>query len=179
MENENTVPQDETKNEEESFEEETQEESEEEEQEEESKEDVVTLSREEYNELAKAKRLAKKNFKKEEKADKPQDPDLESRLSNIESVEKKRDFGYRHNLSPEEVDFIYKVDPNLNPDTLKQDFVKYALQGYSKRKKVSENTPNKKSTSFRTVNSDGKPLSKEAKNQAYQERIDEIIKSKK
>lgn len=118
-----------------------------------------------------------KDNKGEAKADEPK-PDLEDRLSRVETVERKRDFGYRYKLSPEQVDFVFKVDPEPTEKTLSDVFVKSALKGFEKSRKIADNTPKTRTSSFSVIK-DGKPLSKAERDAAYQEKVVEILKNKK
>ena len=79
-------------------------------------------------------RFAQKRHENKSKNYQPKDPTkkdnpLDSRLSAIEESNAKRDYGYNHNLSPKEVDLVWKFS-NGRPTakTLEHPFVKGGLE---------------------------------------------------
>lgn len=70
--------------------------------------------------------------------------DVVARISKLETVEQKRQFGYAHGLSPEETDkaFAYAKGLEINPeDALKDEFFKNALDSHRSQERQSGNTP--------------------------------------
>lgn len=78
------------------------------------------------------------------------------RISNLELIEKKRQFGYEYGLSPAETDAIFKVNPNPTKDDLENPFIKGGIDALRRKNRVEENTPH---PSISTVKIDGKTLS--------------------
>lgn len=71
--------------------------------------------------------------------------DIETRLSDLEIEREKRQFGFRHGLSPEETDYAFGFAKgnNLKPeDTLKHEFFKTGLDSYRAAKRTQEAIPN-------------------------------------
>lgn len=93
--------------------------------------------------------------KLETKAQNPDD-ELVSRLSNLEMAERKRQFGYEHNLSPAETDRVFQVNNNPSADTLKDPFIKAGLQAIRSQERVDNNTP---SSSAKSASLDRRKLS--------------------
>lgn len=79
--------------------------------------------------------------------------DAGTRLSRLEQAEAKRMFGYENNLSPEETDAVFRLNPNPTKETLADPFVKGGLEAIRARKRVENATP---SPSNRSSAVDGK-----------------------
>lgn len=82
-------------------------------------------------------------------------PDLTQRLSNLELLEKKRQFGYEHSLSPDETDAIFKINPNPSKEDLDNPFIKGGLDALRAKKRIADNTP---SSSSRSMTFNGKDI---------------------
>ena len=67
--------------------------------------------------------------------------EVSSRLDRIEVIEQKRQFGYENNLSPEEVDAVFKINPRPTKKTLEDPFIQGGLEKLRARKNTSENIP--------------------------------------
>ncbi len=75
---------------------------------------------------------------------KPADVQLEGRVAKMETLEEKRDFGYRHKLSPEAVDnvFSYAQGRGKKPDEVLSDpFVKSGLSALQSQERTRNNVP--------------------------------------
>lgn len=101
-----------------------------------------------------AERLAKKKSPQLTEKKEPQ-TDLAERLNNLELLEKKRQFGYEHGLSPDEADAIFKINPNPSKEDLDNPFIKGGLEALRAKRRVAENTP---SSSSRSVTFKGKDV---------------------
>jgi hypothetical protein len=72
------------------------------------------------------------------------DEEVVARISKLETVEQKRQFGYANGLSPEETDkaFAYAKGLEIKPeDALKDEFFKNALDSHRSSERQSGNTP--------------------------------------
>lgn len=111
--------------------------------------DVITLSKSEFNKLNRKAFAYEATKKTPQSQTKDIDPEIVSRLSKIELIEAKRQFGFENQLSPEETDFVFKFSQGKpNKEILADPFVKSGLEGYRQSKRVSENTPGSSSRGF-------------------------------
>lgn len=87
--------------------------------------------------------------------EKPTAPDeVTSRIDKLEISERKRQFGYRHNLSPDETDLLWRMSGDKTPDeTLKEQDFQDVLESRRRRARVAEAIP---SGTNRTVSVEGK-----------------------
>lgn len=140
-------------------------------------EDTTDWKAEALKQKAIAQRLSQKLKPSNTLLKKEVAPDLTQRLSNLESLEKKRQFGYEHGLSPEETDAIFKINSNPTKEDLENPFVKGGLDALRAKKRVAENTP---TTSSRSITFNGKDvkevfkddkISKEEKQKAWEKVI--------
>jgi hypothetical protein len=68
--------------------------------------------------------------------------DISRDISELKLAEKKRQFGYKHGLSPEETDKLFKFSGNEDPeDTLKDTFFQTALKESRRQKDIDGATP--------------------------------------
>lgn len=86
------------------------------------------------------------------------DPSVSARLDRVESVERKRQFGYEHSLSPQEVDMVFKFDRKPSAKTLKNPFVQGGLEKLRAKQNADENTPS--GHAAKVFGSEGKPWDK-------------------
>lgn len=153
------------------------EEQEEEEEEESSEEDYKSLYQQEKERREKAEQTIAQQKKRSKKKkleaddDGEGDGDLRQEVESLKQTEKKRDFGYQHNLSPEEVDKVFAIESNPTEDTLNDPFVKEGLKGIRKQKKVSENTPSSSGQSSPLKKKGWNELSRNEKNKRWQEHM--------
>lgn len=137
--------------EEESQEEETSEQEDSEESSEESVDELKQRLEKEKKAREKAEKAIAKNKRKEKKekskkvdykqVDDDSDEDIKEEIQELKLAERKRQFGYRNNLSPEEVDKVFEVSSNPSEETLQDPFVKEGLKGLRREKNKAENTP--------------------------------------
>jgi len=67
--------------------------------------------------------------------------DISSKVSKLEFVQRKREFGYEHNLSPAEVDKIFALNANPTKEFLEDPFVKSGLSGLRAKQRVENAIP--------------------------------------
>lgn len=175
MSQENDYTQDELETTEEEIEETQDTEEEENESEEETTEDNKKPSYEELQEqLAKAQRAIMKNKKKSKQKPKKsstdeEEPELQDRLSKVETNQRKWDFGVKHDLSPSVVDEIYKTLGRLPSDQeLKSPAIKGAIDAVKKSKRRKDNTPNNGAGDSTLINKDFSKLSKAEKQKNFE-----------
>jgi hypothetical protein len=94
-----------------------------------------------------SKKIAQPVEKKQELQTNKEDGDLRKTVEQLALAEKKRQFGYRHDLSPDEVDAVFKINPEPSDETLKDPFVEGGLAKLRSKRKVEENTPSSSSRS--------------------------------
>lgn len=66
---------------------------------------------------------------------------IEQKQRKLDQLEKKRQFGYENDLSPDEVDVVFRLTKRPSAKTLTDPIVKGALEGYREAKRVRSNTP--------------------------------------
>lgn len=85
---------------------------------------------------------------------KPKDEDVTERLGRLEQTEKKRQFGHKHQLSPEETDNLFRFAGSSDPEeALKSPFFQAGLKESRRASRVAEATP---SSTNRSAKVDGK-----------------------
>lgn len=101
----------------------------------------------------------------------PSDADSDARIRNLEIAESKRQFGYRNGLSPEAVDYLFKINPNPSAEDLKDPFIRGGLKEIERRNKVKLATPSSSVSSVvSTGNKSWASMTKEERAQAYNKR---------
>jgi len=93
--------------------------------------------------------------------------DIRQTVKQLQLAEQKRQFGYEHNLSPEETDAVFKLSPNPTKDVLEDPFVKGGLQALRAKKRLAENTPSSSSRSA-TLNIDHSKDTADDKQKAFE-----------
>lgn len=151
---------------EENVEEETPEEEEDDVEESESKEDEPDWEAE----AKKWKAIAERNKKKKSLQNKAQEPDddIKADVQYLKLSEKKRQFGYENNLSPEETDKIFQINPNPTKETLKDPFVKAGIDALRRSKRLEDNVPSSSAKSNPVVTKKFKEMSDAEKNAEWQ-----------
>lgn len=135
----------------------------------ESQEEVITLPKSEFNKLNR-KAFAYDAVKKTPQTKQDIDPEIVTRLSKIEQIEAKRQFGFENQLSPEETDFVFKYG-NGKPtkELLADPFIKSGLEGYRQSKRVEQNTPGSQSRGFVSSNKGFADMTEAERKQAFEE----------
>lgn len=126
-------------------------------------------------EALKWKAIAERNRKKSQKLptkqDKVIDEEIIQKVNNLDMLEKKRQFGYENNLSPEETDFVFKFASNKPDKTiLENPFVKSGLEGFRATKKLEQNIPSPSSGSSIFGGKSFSELSEDDRKKAFEER---------
>lgn len=102
--------------------------------------------------IAYKEKLAKaQQSKSQPKTEEPVAPSVEERLSNVEHLELKRQFGHEHGLSPVETDAVFKHNQNPTKETLDEPFVKGGIEAVRTKDRVDNAIPSS-SPSSRKVN---------------------------
>jgi hypothetical protein len=105
-------------------------------------------------EAAKYKRLLEKATKKPALNTPKASDDLAKDIQELKLAEKKRQFGYQNDLSPEETDKLFRFAGDTDPEeVLKDSFFQAALKESRREKKVADATP---STGNRATKVSGK-----------------------
>lgn len=109
-----------------------------------------------------------KNFNKPEPRKESKD-DIRQTVEQLKLAESKRQFGYANKLSPEETDYMFKINPNPTSELLNDPFIKGGLEAIRKSKRVEENTPRfgSRSQRFEVVNK--KDMTADDKQKAFEE----------
>jgi hypothetical protein len=97
------------------------------------------------------------------------DDDIKQTVQSLALAERKRQFGYENNLSPDETDHIFKINPNPTKEVLEDPFVKGGLQAIRAKKRVESNTPNSTSRSPRFEIPKKEDLTPDDKQKAFEE----------
>lgn len=98
---------------------------------------------------------------------------LEEEVQQVKRSEKKRNFQHKHDLSPKQVDFLFRKSDGDPEDELDNPAMKAALDEIESQQKVEENTPSSSSKGFTTVtdeDEDFSELSDEEKQKRYEQR---------
>jgi hypothetical protein len=130
---------------------------------------VETVPKSQYSQvfarMKKAEEALRANTKKplEEKHD-----DIRSTVAELKLAETKRQFGYENGLSPEETDFVFKINGKPTKDALEDVAIKGALQAIRSQKKVADNIPRASRSSGFQLPTKKTPLSTDEKEEAYE-----------
>lgn len=93
--------------------------------------------------------------------------------------ERKRQFGYENNLSPSEVDIVYRIEKRPSKETLKDPVILGALQGHRDAVNAKENIPGTRGRTYQVGNKDFKDLKPEEKKAKFGDRRRAILEGKK
>lgn len=74
----------------------------------------------------------------------------EGRISNLEVAEKKRTFGHENNLSPKQVDFVFKQTKRPTKKFIERAEIKAALDAIAAQSNVRDNTPGSSGRGFKS-----------------------------
>lgn len=100
---------------------------------------------------------------------------VEKRLSAIEVIESKRQFGHVNDLSPEETDLAFKfANGKPTKKTLSDPFFKAGLEGIRTAKRIAANVPGSSRRSSSLSNKSFAELTKEERKANHQARMDAI-----
>ena len=118
--------------------------------------------------------LAPKTPKAHERLDR-----VEQSLAKTELLERKRQFAYENNLSPEETDHVFKLTKRPTKKFLDQPFVKGGLEAIRSARNVRANTPGSTGRSFQANGKSWSDLKPEEKEANFADRRKAILESKK
>lgn len=104
--------------------------------------------------------------------DETQDFDLHQTVKQLSDAEKKRQFGYRHGLSPEETDAVFRINPNPSKEDLEDPFVKGGLEAIRAKRRVQSATPSSSGGSSRVEVTKLKDMKPDEANQAYKKMME-------
>jgi len=103
---------------------------------------VIARAKKAEEELKKLKQPQQLTAKKEP-------DDIHLTVQELKLAEKKRQFGYEHSLSPDEVDAVFKINQNPTKEDLDNPFVKGGIDALRAKKRVESNTPSPSSKIFK------------------------------
>jgi len=147
------------------------------EEEQQPKEEVVTLPKDKFKSIQRkaiAYDAEKKNklSVKEEIGD-----DVVQAVRKLEMMEEKRQFGYDHQLSPEETDFIFKfANGKPSKETLENPFIKSGIEGFRASKRVEANIPSSSSRSSIFQGKDFKEMTNDERKSAFENASKKFIR---
>lgn len=100
---------------------------------------------------AKKAESEKKNFNNQPKREskKVETDDIRDTVISLKIAEQKRQFGYENGLSPEETDYLFKINPEPTKELLQDPFIKGGLEAVRAKKRAESNTPSLNSRSPR------------------------------
>jgi hypothetical protein len=97
------------------------------------------------------------------------DDDIRKTVEELSLAERKRQFGYQHNLSPEETDAVFRLSPNPSKETLEEPFVKGGLASIRAKRRVDSNIPSSSSRSASFSLPEKEDLTADDKQKAFEE----------
>lgn len=131
---------------------------------------VETVPKSQYSQVfARAKKAeeALKAYQTKKPLEEKHD-DIRSTVAELKLAETKRQFGYENGLSPEETDFVFKINGKPTKDALNDVAIKGALQAIRSQKKVADNTPSASRSSGFQLPTKKAPLTSDDKEEAYE-----------
>ena len=132
--------------------------------------DVVTIPKDKFKSMQR-KAIAYDAGKKDKALLTKEEPDREivKKVNRLEEIENKRQFGFENQLSPEETDFIFKMERNPTKEVLDNPFVKAGLEGYRAKKRIESNTPSSSSSFSPFKGKEFKEMSEDEKRKSFEE----------
>jgi hypothetical protein len=106
--------------------------------------------------------------------------EVKSTVSKLELAEKKRQFGYKHNLSPEETDIVFRYAGDKDPEeSLKEPFLQSGLKAFREEKAVDKATPYPSKKGEKFGGKDWDELDEKDKKQNFPKKMDAIANRRK
>jgi|15BtaG_2_1085339.scaffolds.fasta_scaffold00425_14 hypothetical protein len=125
----------------------------------------------------KAEALNKTRVKSEELPKTNDDKeDLSKTVGELKHAEEKRQFGYENNLTPDEVDYIFKVNNNPTRELLEDPFIRGGLDAIRTQKRIQDNTPSNSSRSPKFQVPNKKDMTPSEKQEAFEKFRDGKLK---
>jgi hypothetical protein len=143
-------------------------------------EDVVTVSKKDFTKMQR-QALAYQANKAKPALTRPKeaDPELKKDVDDLKQERVKREFGYRHNLSPEETDQVFRINPSPNQDTLKDPFVMGGLERIRAQKRIDDNTPSSSGKAFSVGGKTWEEMDQTERNANYPEYLQSLSKARR
>jgi len=133
--------------------------------------DVAKLIETNKRLYARAKLAESKLKEKDEKLPEKADDSLKETVAQLALSEKKRQFGFQNNLSPEEVDFVFQMSGgNPSKETLDNPFVKAGIESYRSEKRASNNIPSPSRGGLTFQGKEFKDLTDDERRKAFEEK---------
>jgi len=133
--------------------------------------DFVKLSKKDFNRLNR-KAIAYDATKKQIINKSEPDDEVVRRLSTLETIESKRQFGFENNLSPEETDIVFQFSQGKpTKETLEHPFIKAGIEQLRAAKRVESNTPSSASHSPVFGNKPFSELSQDERRKAFEQKM--------
>ena len=109
-------------------------------------EETITIPKAKFNSMRRRAiaygRIKKGSAKPITQPKQEHDDELVRKVDRLSLSEEKRQFGFDHNLSPKETDFVYRYSGGKpTKETLEDPFVKSGLEGFRASQRVESNTP--------------------------------------
>ncbi len=107
------------------------------------------------------------------------EPSITDAVKQLQLSERKRTFAYENNLSPEETDAVFRINPKPSKEVLNDPFIKGGIEAIRAKRRVENATPN---SSGRTATFNGKQfheMSKEEKVKNYADVVKAAIEARR
>jgi hypothetical protein len=104
---------------------------------------------------------------------------IEANQKRLDLLEAKRQFGHENNLSPKEVDYVFRITKRPTAKVLNDPFIKSGLAGLRSADNVRKNTPGSSPASVKFQGKDWKELKPEERQASFADRRKAILESKK
>ena len=140
------------------------------------------LGKRSKNRSAAARRASGKRNLSDKQRQGKSDPSVDSLREDVQSMkqaEAKRQFGYEHNLSPKEVDLVFRFDRKPSAKTLKDPAVKGALEGIRAAQRAKDGIPRSNGRTFQVGGKDYSELKPEEKSKHFTDRRRAILEGKR
>jgi len=106
---------------------------------------------------------------------------VEKTLQETQLLERKRNFGYEHGLSPKQVNHVFRLTKRPTAKFLEKPHVKAAIEAIKSQEKIAKNTPSGSGKKFRSGGGDKKwtDLKPEERQSSLADRRREILERKR
>lgn len=97
--------------------------------------------------------------------------EIAQKVNRLEEIENKRQFGFEHQLSPEETDYVFKISGGKpSKEVLEDPFVKAGIDGYRSKKRLENNTPSSSPSSSPFRGKQFSEMSEDDKKKTFEEK---------
>jgi len=104
---------------------------------------------------------------------------IEANQKRLDLLEAKRQFGHENNLSPKEVDYVFRITKRPTSKVLNDPFIKSGLAGLRSADNVRKNTPGSSPASVKFQGKDWGELKPDERQASFADRRKAILESKK